>query len=303
MTNHKLNLSSPVSVSEINGLLVNRRYETLLKDAGLDTFDGIWAYRDGRLIKEMMARSVICIEIQHQNRIRYFYLKRHNREYLGIKRLLAVFFPRLSISQGTKEFENICAFREKALGAASPVVAGARFAGFFWAESFLMTEDAAPFVSLETLLKSESDFSALMTDPNQRRMLLREIARFAKKMHRSGLNHCDFNTNHILIHYEDGAAVPNIAMFDFQRIYKRKFLKFRWLIKSLAEFCYSLPDALFDETDRIYLFLSYKNRHEMTLWDRFQWFWIRKKTERIRRHTEKMLARRAERREKGLMER
>jgi heptose I phosphotransferase len=303
MTNHKLNLSSPVSASEMNGLLVNREYKQLLKDAGLDNFDAIWAYQGGRLIKEMMARSVICIEIQHQNRVRYFYLKRHNREYLGINWLIDLFFRQRGMSQGLKEFQNICRFRENRLGTAPPAAAGERLSGLFWAESFLITEDVSPFVSLENLLKAESDFFKQMADRSRRQILLREIARFARKMHQSGLNHCDFNTNHILVHYDDGADIPDIAMFDFQRIYKRNFLKFRWIIKSLAEFCYSLPAPLFDERDKVYLFLSYKNKHKMNFWDRLQWLWIRKKTERIRRHTEKMLVRRAQRRKKGLMER
>jgi hypothetical protein len=60
------------------------------------------------------------------------------------------------------------------------------------------------------------------------------------------------------------------------------------MIKSLARLNYTLPDELFDTEDRIHLFLSYKNKSRLQMWDRLQWFWIKKKTARIKRHTEKM---------------
>jgi hypothetical protein len=273
-------------------ILVSQEYETLLSDAGLDNFDAIWTYPGGRSIKEIKARSVVCIELPHQGRNRSFYLKRHNQENLGIKRLLALFLPRVAISQGLQEFNNISEFRRHFIATATPVAAGERHVGLFEVDSFLLTEDFYPYVTLEILLE-EPHFLCQMADRSKRRALLGKIALTARKMHQSGLNHCDFNTNHIIVHYEGGSDTPKIALYDLQRIYKRNYFKFRWVVKSLAELCYTLPDALFDEADKIFLFRSYKEKDKLNPWDRLQWFWIKKKVERIRRHTKKIIAKRA----------
>ena len=61
----------------------------------------------------------------------------------------------------------------------------------------------------------------------------------------------------------------------------------RWKIKSLARLNYTLPNELFTPEDRINLLRFYKKKKRMNFLDRLEWFWILKKTDRIRRHTEK----------------
>ena len=122
-------------------------------------------------------------------------------------------------------------------------------------------------------------------------------------MHQSGFNHRNFNATHILLYYSNQSNVPQMALFDLQRVDKGKFLRFRWIIKTLAEVIYSLHNEIFNKEDQIYLFESYKRKKRLGMWDHFQFFWIKRKTSRIKRHTEKMIVRRKARREMGLMER
>ena len=64
-----------------------------------------------------------------------------------------------------------------------------------------------------------------------------------------------------------------------------------------------MPEKLFDTKDRHYFHLSYKRKNKLYAWDRLQWLWIKRKTARIKRHTEKMMTKRERRRKKGFMER
>jgi hypothetical protein len=280
--------SSIISSVETDQLIINRDYRNLLGDLDLDSFESIWKYNNGKTVKKIRERSVICITVHQKGKKEVFYLKQHNREFVGLKRFFAKKISQFSVSQGKIEFENICRFREKKLATVVPVAAGERAVGFFGAESFLVTKDFAPYVSLEELMQKRPDFFTGSEGKNRRRILLNTIARYARRMHRNGFNHRDFNATHILLFYDNESNIPEIALFDLQRVEKRKLSRFRWMIKSLARLNYTLPDELFDTEDRIHLFLSYKNKSRLQMWDRLQWFWIKKKTARIKRHTEKM---------------
>jgi hypothetical protein len=122
-------------------------------------------------------------------------------------------------------------------------------------------------------------------------------------MHDKGFNHRDFNATHILLRYETPSDIPQLAVFDLQRVNRSRIFRFRWPIKTLAEVLYTLPENLFDEEDRQHLFACYKRKKKLNFLDWFQWRWIQRKTDRIARHTTKMMKKRAERIQKGLLER
>lgn len=251
------------------GMVINSDYHGLLHKAGLDSFARVWQCDGGNRIKIIRERSVTRMEIIDGV---VLYLKRHNRRFIGLKRR----------SDARIEFENILAFKKNGLPTLTPVAMGERFVHFFWVESFLVTRDFSPFVTLENLLKKPPDFLIA-----QKKLWLKEIAVFARRMHQAGFNHQDFNANHVLIHYRDDSSKPAIATFDLQRVNRRKFLRFRWAIKALSELSYTLPDSLFDKDDRIFLFKSYKGKDRLNVWDLFQLSWIERKALRIGRHTEK----------------
>ena len=108
-------------------------------------------------------------------------------------------------------------------------------------------------------------------------------------MHQNGFNHRDFNATHILLHYDNGSDVPKIALFDLQRVEKRRFLRFRWKIKSIARLNYSLPDDIFSPKDKLYIFLSYKGKKRLNPYNHLEWLWIKRKTTKIKRHQEKKI--------------
>ncbi len=282
---------SSVDCVEKKHLIVNRDYEEILEGLRFRSFESVWRFSSGEIVKKIKERSVIRFDSGHDDNKRSFYLKRHDLEFLGFSRLLSFFSPGRCISQGRLEFDNICNFRNHDLPTVVPVAMGERIVRFFWAESFLITENFFPFVSLEDILRDCPQDLKGPKGETRKRILLNEIALLARKMHDRGVNHLDFNATHILLHYENGSDIPKVALFDLQRVDKRTFLRFRWKIKSLARLNFSLPDDLFKENDRIHLFLRYQGKDKFNLLDRVQWFWIKRKTARISRHTKKIMAR------------
>jgi len=280
--------SSAINRIETNHLTINKDYQNLLQHIQFDSFESI----NGDSVKKIEARSVIRFQLTHQNQKNAIYLKRHNLEFVGFSRLFSRFFPKWGLSQGRLEFENICDFRNSNLPTVIPVAAGEKFFRFFWAESFLITEDFSPYISLETLLEDRPHFYTGPEGKLKKRILINEIAVLARKMHQNGLNHRDFNATHILLHYDNGSDVPKIALFDLQRINRNRFSKFRWKIKSLARLNYTLPDDIFSAEDKLNIFLSYKGKKRLNPKDSLEWLWIKRKTAKIKRHTEKMLKRR-----------
>ena len=78
-----------------------------------------------------------------------------------------------------------------------------------------------------------------------------------------------------------------------QRIDRKRWMRFHWMIKTLAELNYSMPAPLFDHTDRWQLYRAYRENDETGRLDRLCFFWIMRKTRRIEKHTEKIMRRRA----------
>jgi len=279
--------ASFIKYRERENLIVNCAYADLLGNLQTDSSDLLWQYADkggsGCLVKKIRQRDVIRVKIPDSSGDRYFFIKRHHGEYAKHKG----FFPGKFLSEGRKEFFHICQFRNHGLATVTPIAAGECSNG----GSFLVTEDFRPFVTLENLAAHSSQFQARMRNPEQRKTLVAEIAIYARKMHNAGLNHCDFNADHVLVHYDENSDKPGVALYDLQRIRQRKYFRFRWIIKSLAELGFSLPDEFFSEKDREALLLFYKAKERPGLEEKMQLLWIEKKIKRIQRHTEKIMDR------------
>ncbi|MFO7497114.1 MAG: lipopolysaccharide kinase InaA family protein [Desulfobacterales bacterium] len=276
----------PVRMGDI---WINRPYLDILNANGLNRFEAFWRFSEGELIKQIKTRSVRRFSLNSTGGQRHFYLKRHLREWSGWPLSGCPCFSSISRSQGLVEFDHCALFRRSGLATAHPVAAGERRAHGFWVESFFVTEDFTPFVSLEELIRERP---SLFEGPDGRRVKnawLGHIARTARRMHACGFHHLDFNATHILIHCpEPSAEKPQIGFFDLQRVSKTRLFRWRWIIKGLARLIQTLPPHLFSEADRQHLFLSYKGRSRLDFWSRIQWWWLKRKSERIKRHTQKI---------------
>jgi heptose I phosphotransferase len=287
-------MSAPVECVERGAMILNREYQDLLGSMGFLDFDSIWNFEDGRRIKDIPCRSVTRIPAECRGRQTDVYLKRHKGKGPGLGQWISGGRHVQRISPGKKEFENICSFREHGLPTVVPIAAGERKIPGEGEQSFVLTEDFSPYVQLEALV--EQDPGVFMGESGllRKEELLREIAALARKMHRAGFNHKDFNATHILLHYGSGCKTPALALFDLQRVESGVLWRWRWPIKSMARLNYSLPRELFSQEDRVRMWKAYRKKDQLHLWGRVQWIWIQRKTQRIARHTTKLVNRRRE---------
>ena len=280
---------APVEPVREGNLWINQPYRQLLISKGLDRFEAFWRFSEGELIKKIKTRSVMRFSLDYEGKQHHFFIKRHRKEWAVLPLAGRKWLPDKSLSQGRMEFENYALFRRHGFATAHPVAAGERRVQGLWVESFLVTEDFAPFVSLEDMIREQPSLFEGPGGERAKKELLHQVAQRAKQMHQCGFHHLDFNATHILLHFgKSFFEKPRIGFFDLQRVSKNRFFRWRWMIKGLARLNHTLPPHLFSEADRLYLFLSYKGRTRFDLLSRFQWFWLKRKTERIRKHTRKV---------------
>ena len=283
----------PVQPEQFNDFTINPKFKDLLSKNGFTDFDSVFNYAHGEVFKRIKHRSVIRIQVSDENGPTTLYLKRHNAEPIKKWRCLFPDFERLPKSQGLLEFQNIVDFRKRGLACVNPVAAGEKKISESKAVSFLLTEDFSPLVSLEWILFNRPEYFTGPGAAERKKILLDRIGRFAVKMHEVGFNHKDFNATHILLGFrENFSGPPEIALFDLQRVDRKKLFRFRWIIKSLAELNYTLLEEYFSPEERTHLFKSYKGKENPGLYGSFQQWWINRKTSRIARHTRKVLKRR-----------
>ncbi len=302
MAMKKATHTGPICVRHVHSsaeerLVCNSDYFEMMSMAKLLSFDEIWSFSDGTIVKRTKNGTVIQAEIslsqstneQKRNKkppTALFYIKKHDQHLSLWQRMLSIVKPNTFVAEGIKEFDNYRHFREKGLETAIPVAAGMRFSSFLQVESFLITKDFFPFIDLEELVLNRQEIFLGEQNKAKKRNVLGAIANYARRMHDSGLNQKDFNATHVLLLNID-AQRPTIALFDLQRVDKNICNRFRWPIKALAELNYTLPQSLFSEDDRQYIFQKYLCKNHLNIFNKLQWAWIRKKTARIARHSRK----------------
>jgi heptose I phosphotransferase len=281
-----------IDIIKLPHMVMNRDYLALLETGGLLDFDGIYNYQGGTVLKRIRDRSVLRMEIPDGDKHRIFYLKRHNPVRPGIKEMIGSLLSQGGSSPGMAEFTTLCQLREHGIPTAAPVAAGEKGAGGGRFESFLLTESFTPYISLEEIILNHPESLKGADGRIRKERLIKTIASLARTLHNQGVNHCDFNATHILVSPEKDNGWFDLALFDLQRIDRKKWLRLKWFIKTMAQLNFTMPDPLFDDRDRLLLFRTYKGSSGMQLMDRFQLYWIRKKVQKISRHTEKINIRR-----------
>jgi len=270
-------------------MVVNQDYVSILENCGLLDFDRLYHFQNGTTVKQIQDRGVLRMEIRTGDLNRHFYLKRHVAARIGFWDMLGSFCSGKSPSPGRFEFENIRDFRDKGIPTVVPVAAGEREIGCGRYESFLLTESFEPYISFEEIIYKHPERLQGTEGARRKAMLIKAIARLARQMHDAGFNHRDFNATHVLVGPEDENGNSPLALFDFQRMDRKKWLRLKWFIKIMAELSYTMPAPLFNDRDRLLLFQSYKDSSRIGILERLQLKWIRMKMKRIGKHTDNIM--------------
>lgn len=276
--------------------IANDDFVALMERGNVTTFESIWSFSGGKIIKEIRERSVLrcqfplksqqgAVTNADENTLPCF-IKKHTQRLSLFKRLFALFHPDSFLGEGMKEFHFYCKFRENGLATPVPIAAGMRYTSFFQVESFLITRDFSPFIDLEELVLNKPETFQGETNQDRKKCLLSSIADYARRMHQAGLNQKDFNATHVLLDNIDNGQ-PQVALFDLQRVDTNPLNNYLWTVKALSELFYTLPESLFKEDDKLFLFKKYKNKQELSVLDQLQYSFIKRKTEKIANHSRK----------------
>lgn len=270
-------------------VMVDLIYAQALQKEGLHDYFSVMGYPWGEIYKRNELRSVVRIKPGNLTGPSFF-LKRHFKTPLKdiFASLLKLRKPR---SAGGKEWEACQRFRALGIPTLTPVAWGERSFHFFPRDSFFISLEVAGAQRLEDYLVK------MFTPPLDRerlhlkRELIHKVAHLARTIHDAGLNHRDFYLGHILIREEDHGP-PSLCVIDLQRVESHPKVGKRLRVKDLAALNFTASAQAVSSADRLRFFKCYAGRPRLTKEDRA---WIRavvKKTEKIRQHTEKLLARR-----------
>jgi heptose I phosphotransferase len=138
-------------------------------------------------------------------------------------------------------------------------------------ESFVITEELIDTLSLEDLAL---EWASKPPSPRFRRAIIHELARIARGMHRSGMNHRDFYLCHFLIpNSQRESSRVRLHLIDLHRAQIRASTPYRWRLKDLAGLYFSALDAGFSRSNllrfaRLYAGKSMRSfsASDMTFW-------------------------------------
>ena len=291
-----------ISVKNFPHMVVNHHYVSFLDSRQLLDFDRLYHF-SGPVIKQhrerTVVRSVVRMDFRTDAEERTFYLKRHVPFRTNFMGGIIPFFFRKYFFPGLSEFEIICAFREHGIATVVPVAAGGREVSANQYESFLITESFEPYIPLEDLIRVAADDLRGKAGEIKKNNLLRQVALLARQIHDAGFNHRDLNATHVLVSPFDEEGRFSLATFDLQRIDRKKWLRWKWFIKVMAEMSYTLPAPLFTEEDWLLLYQTYKGSQRLNMWDRLELRIIRGKRRKISRHDDKIVARQKQTQERS----
>ncbi len=112
-------------------------------------------------------------------------------------------------------------------------------------ESFIITDELAPTISLEDLCRG---WDATPPPYAFKIQLLNQVAKLARDMHSAGVNHRDFYICHILWkienpNYSSTPLYKDLHIIDLHRAATRQDVPYRWLVKDIGSLYFSAMDC------------------------------------------------------------
>ncbi|MDR0529105.1 MAG: lipopolysaccharide core heptose(I) kinase RfaP [Zoogloeaceae bacterium] len=227
-----------------------------------EPFRSLWAGRDvfaevsrltGKTYRTMPGRRTLRFEMEGKG----YFLKCHDgvgwREIF--KNLLS---GKLPVLGAETEWQALRALASAGLSAARVAGFGARGRNPARRQSFLITEEIAPAIDLETLTLS---WKAAPPAARQKRALIFAVARYLRAMHRAGINHRDCYLCHFLWKTADSALppekTPGLALIDLHRAQIRAATPCRWRDKDLAALYFSARETGCTRQDHLRFLQTY----------------------------------------------
>ncbi len=213
--------------------LVNDKFRKVLDGNGISSPKSLWELKGEDAKRKTSARGTEKIILNGNEGKTEFYLKRYNpiSLYEIIKNTLA--FKPVFTDGAIHEWKALKAFEENKLSAPSPV-AVAKFAN---GKSCLLSLGIKDYIRASEFLSK--NYGATRA---RRRIVIKQIAQIAGRMHFANFAHQDFYLLHFFV---VPAENDKVYLIDLQRvIMAEKKLAKRWIIKDLAQLIFSAEEIV-----------------------------------------------------------
>jgi len=257
----------------------------LLERSGFVDFSSFMGFPGGELITLQRGRTVTRLELNG----RAFYLKRNRfdwREF--IKTILHLGWPQRN---AVAEWENILAVERLGIRTVKPIAMGEKRILGLEVASFILTEEIYGAESLERVAEKKLPDGLSLATRKWKRSIISEVAQIARRLHANGMCHQDFYLGHFFWSHDH-----TLYLIDLQRVVHRGKLPRRYIVKDLGQLNFS-ADCVghISRTDRMRFLLRYLGVKSLGASEKILARSIIAKTDRIARHTVKLLQRRRRR--------
>lgn len=210
-----------------------------------EPFRSLWAGQDpfvavealgGDVFRELEARRTLRTEVDGHG---YFVKIHRGVGWREITKNLASL--RLPVLGARNEWRAIRRLHELGVDTLRAVAFGQRGGNPARRQSFIVTEELAPTISLEDF---SLDWRRQPPPVDLKRALIARVAQMARAMHGGGVNHRDFYICHFLLHLDPppAAAQCKLSLIDLHRAQVRARTPSRWRDKDLAALYFSALD-------------------------------------------------------------
>lgn len=243
-------------------------------------FDQMMALR-GECFRQQKGRTTHRIRLGKRN----YFIKQHFG--VGWKEIFKNLWQfRLPILSAKNEWLAIQ--KLKALGIDVPTVFayGQRGSNPACLQSFIVTEELAPTVSLEELCQT---WQIAPPPFAWKGSLIEKVADIARTLHQHGLNHRDFYLCHFLLRTakkndQNNNGLPlKLYLIDLHRAQIRHLTPRRWIIKDLAGLYFSSKNIGLTQRD-LYRFMKHylgKSLREIMASDKEFWIKVKRRGEKL----------------------
>lgn len=215
------------------------RYRASLERAGLADFEAFMRGHGGRRLRVMNDRENWRIEPSEHIPRPVFLKKHHVRSWRSWLRAKLGLGP--GDTPGRVEARNVRRLTAHGVPVMELVAFGEKIRANGLIESFVLTEELQGYSPLDRFLPARFPDCGVAgrRDPDLHR-LIALLAALVARLHHAGFNHRDLYCCHFFIR-EPAPGRFEVKLIDLQRVQHRRWFRWRWLVKDLAQLAWSAP--------------------------------------------------------------
>lgn len=240
------------ALRENGEMWVHRRFDSILRNAGLVSFDDFMAGSAATMIRERGYASNARLLLEG----REFHLKRYRFPRLGVA-LRGGLKGNPAGYSGLAELRNYLRFQEAGFLTCEPVAGGDRSEGRRGA-GFILTEGIQGEVPLEDIVPHRYAPPLGPDRARERRRLARELGGWVRKLHRSGMHPRDLYLCHLFAPPEEPTA--HFRLIDLHKARAGVRVGPRRVVRDLAALHHSSPQGIVSGPDRLRVLLAATGR-------------------------------------------